>query len=178
MPQRLLNSHKHYCFHSPRCNLHQHPDLHHCHQQFCPGAINPDMAEQAGLQDEDGEVICPVCGGPTTLKPGNRIAEVHAKLCTDATFHYPEMRKSGEITEEGFQAWKATLTRKELMGSYKRVPDIHVMSSFNHDETALMTTDLPAFSALLQTRMHERAEMALLHQVPHRHKTTSPKLSL
>jgi hypothetical protein len=136
------------------------------------------MAEQAGLKDESGEVICPVCGGPTTLKPGHRIAEVHAKLCTDETIHYPEMVKTGEISQDDFKAWKATLSRTEMMGSYKRVPDIHVMASFTNDETALMTTDLPAFNELLQTRLRERAEIALLHQVPHRHKTTYPAITL
>src|ERR1700723_1036284 len=30
MPQRLLNSHAHFCFHSPRCNVHDHPDLYRC----------------------------------------------------------------------------------------------------------------------------------------------------
>src|SRR5271168_1545291 len=27
---RLLDSHPHHCFHSPRANVHQHPDLHRC----------------------------------------------------------------------------------------------------------------------------------------------------
>src|SRR5258708_6534159 len=86
---KLLDSHKHYCFHSPRCNVHTHPDLHHCHQQFCPGAVTPQMAVQAGLVDAEGEVQCPLCDGPTSLKPGEKKAEVHAKLCTDETIHYP-----------------------------------------------------------------------------------------
>jgi hypothetical protein len=113
-----------------------------------------------------------------SLKPGEKNAEVHAKLCTDPTIHYPEMHKAGKLDTETYTAWKATLTRNELMGHYKRVPDVHVVASFTHDETALMTTDLPAFNALLQTRLRERAEMALLHQAPHRHKTTYPTITL
>jgi hypothetical protein len=144
----------------------------------CPGVVHPGMVEQAALAAEDGSVPCLVCGGTTTLTPGEKKAEVHAKLCTDETIHYPEMRKAGTITEDQFQAWKATLTRNELLGHYKRVPDIHIMASFTHDETALMTTDLPAFNALIQTRLRERAEIALMYQAPHRHQTSPTKISL
>jgi hypothetical protein len=136
------------------------------------------MAAQAGLVDVDGEVQCPMCDGPTSLKFGETKAEIHAKLCTDPTIHYPELHKAGKLDTATYAAWKATLTREELIGVYKRVPDIHVMASFTHDETALMTTDLPAFNALIQTRLRERAEMALMHQVPHRHSTSTPAISL
>jgi hypothetical protein len=175
---KLLDSHAHYCFHSPRCNVHRHPDLYRCESEECPVSIHLDMAKQAGLVDATGAVQCPQCGGATTLKPGETKAEIHAKLCTDPTIHYPELHKAGELDTSIYSAWKATLTREELMGMYKRVPDIPVMASFTHDETALMTTDLPAFNALVQTRLRERAEMALMHQVPHRHQTTTPSISL
>ncbi len=136
------------------------------------------MAAQAGFVDADGEVQCPLCAGPTSLKTGDRIAEVHVKLCTDETIHYPEMKKAGKITDAEYAAWKATLTRDELIGHYKRVPEIHVTAAFTHEETALMTTDLPAFNVLMRSRIEERAEIALLHQAPHRHKTSYPKISL
>jgi hypothetical protein len=178
MATPILDSHPHYCFHSPICNVHHHPDLHHCHKQHCPGAISPEMAKQAGLMDEDGEISCPLCGCETTLNPGKRLAEVHVQLCTDDSIHYPEMHKAGTISHEDYAAWKATLTRDELLGRYKRVPDIHVLASFTHEETTLMDSDLPAFNVLLLDRVNERAESALLHQVPHRHKTTSVKLSI
>jgi hypothetical protein len=242
MAQRLLNSHKHYCFHSPRANVHQHPDLYRCtrgaaHEKLlasttehikdhhigptricavapavfpesyvhpadtiipevdCPGCmdaaealkndaspctanIHIDMATQAGLVDEHGNVSCPLCDGPTTLVPGQKLAEIHAKLCTDETIHYPEMRKAGKLSEADYQAWKSTLTPSELNGYYERTPVINLMAKFTHDETALMQTDLVAFNALMNQRMRERAEIALLHQVPYRHKTTSPTVSL
>jgi hypothetical protein len=107
------------------------------------------MAEQAGLVKESGEVSCPLCGCETTLNPGTRLAEVHVQLCTDETIHYPEMHKAGKISHEDYEAWKATLSRDELLGRYKRVPDIHVVANFTHEETALMQSDLPAFNALL-----------------------------
>ncbi|WP_433963677.1 hypothetical protein [Tunturiibacter gelidiferens] len=240
MPQPLLNSFKHFCFHTPRANVHQHPDLYRCsrgaaHEKLlastsqhvpdhhvgpqrvsaeapavfpegyvhpedtiiheadcpacndlaeaaangaspCPVSIHIDMAKQAGLVDEKGSVSCPGCGGPTTLVPGQKIAEIHAALCTDETIHYPQMRKAGTLSEADYQKWKATLSREELCGVYKRVPDIHVMASFTHEETALMGTD--AFNLLMSERLRERAEAALMHQVPHRHKTTSPTVSL
>lgn len=175
---KLLDSHAHYCFHTPVCNVHQHPDLHHCHEQNCPGAIRPDMAKQAGLVDADGEISCPVCGGPTTLNPGKKLAELHAKLCTDETIHYPEMHKAGKIDTAQYAAWKATLTPHELMGYYKRVPDIHVSAKFTHEETALMDTDVPTFNKLMLERLKERAEVALLHNAPHRHETIQAKVSL
>ena len=194
---RLLNSFKHSCFHSPRCNVHQSPDLYRCDKgaahaalvktnkvakgsnaNRCTGSIHLALATQAGLVDAQGNVACPLCGGSTTLVPGQTIAELHAKLCTDETIHYPEMRKAGTITEAEYQAWKATCTREELIGVYKRVPDIPLMASFTHEETALMTTDLPAFNALIQARLADKADMALLHQVPYQHKTTSPAISL
>jgi hypothetical protein len=175
---KLLDSHAHYCFHSPRCNVHTFPDLYRCDSKECPVSIHIDMAKQAGLVDEKGNVACPQCGRATTLKPGETKAEIHAKLCTDPTIHYPELHKAGKLDAATYTAWKSTLTRDELMGRYKRVPDIHVMGSFTHEETALMTTDLPAFNAIVQTRLRERAEMALLHQVPYRHSTTTPTISL
>jgi hypothetical protein len=193
---KLLDSHKHYCFHSPRCNVHTHPDLYRCdkgsahgelmkandaaadHPDRCTGAIHIDMARQAGLADDSGNVSCPLCAGTMTLLPGETKAELHVKLCTDETIHYPDMRKAGTITEEEFQAWKATLTRNELMGHYRRTPDIHVMASFTHDETALMTSDPAAFVALANARIAEQAEYVLLHQVPYRHQTTTPSISL
>lgn len=176
MQNKLLNSHKHYCFHTPRCNVHEFPDLYKCNDDECPVSINLALATQAGLVDEHGAVSCPQCGGTTTLQSGQTIAEIHARLCTDETIHYPEMRRAGRITEEEYARWKATLTRDEAIGVYKRVADIPVMASFTHEETALMKTDLPAFNALVQTRLEERAENALLHQAPHRHKTTTVSL--
>jgi hypothetical protein len=130
------------------------------------------------LVDEQGTVTCPQCGGPTTFKPGEKKAEIHAKLCTDPTIHYPELYKAGELSDAEYAAWKATLTREEAQGYYKRVPDVHIIASFTHDETTLMGRDLPAFSALVQTRLRERAEVALMHQVPHLHQTTASTLSL
>lgn len=217
MPQPLLNSFKHHCFHGPRCNVHKHPDLYRCargsaHEALlktttahvvkhsdpgvecpacadvavaaaagaspCTAAIRIDMAKQAALVDSKGNVSCPICGGPTVLVPGETKAEVHVKVCTDETIHSPQMRKAGTITEAQYQEWKASLTHDERCGVYKRVPDIHVMASFTHDETALMTSDPAAFAALANTRIAERAEAALLHQVPYRHQTTSPVISL
>lgn len=178
MATTLLEAHDHYCFHSPICNVHQHPDLHHCHQQYCPAAIGPEIAAKAGLMDDDGEVSCPSCGGPTTVNPGKRIAEVHAKLCTDETIHYPDMHRAGKLDSAKYAAWKATLTREELMGHYRRTPDVHVTVQFTHEETTLMDTDLPAFNTLLQQRLKERSEVALLHQSPHRHKTTTHHVDL
>lgn len=181
MPTSLLESHPHFCFHSPVCNIHQHPDLHLCNDDFegeCAAAVHHDAAEKANLIDEAGAVNCPKCGGSTTFKSGEKIAEVHAKLCTDETIHYPEMFKAGTLDGAQYAAWRATLTRDEQLGYYKRVPDIHVMARLTHEETALMDTDLPAFNALLQQRLKERAETALLHQAPHRHTTTRFPISV
>lgn len=242
MPQPLLNSFKHFCFHTPRANVHQHPDLYRCdkgdaHATLmnsksihvlghsdppkripaqapavfpvgyvhppdvivpgvdcpacndlatalakdaapCTASIHIDMAKQAGLVDDQGNVSCPICGGSTTLKPGEKKAEIHAKLCTDETIHYPAMRKAGTLSEADYAAWKATLSREELLGYYQRVPDIHVMAKLTEDEWALKDTDLTAFNALLTTRLHEAAENALLHQVPYRHKTTATPITL
>lgn len=178
MSTSLLDSHKHYCFHSPRCNVHQHPDLHHCDAEACPTAITPQMAEQAGLMAADGSVSCPSCGGSTTLKAGGKLAEVHVKLCTDETIHYPEMHKAGKIDAAQYADWKSTLTRDELLGRYKRVPDVHLVVRCTHEETALMDSDLPAFNELLLMRCKERAEIALLHQVPHQHSTTTATVDL
>lgn len=130
------------------------------------------------MLDEAGQIICPRCGGPTSLNPGKRLAEVHAKLCTDETIHYPDAMRAGKLDPAKYAEWKATLTRDELMGHYRRVPDIHVMVAFTHEETELMTTDLSAFNELLQARLRERAEAALLHQVPHRHSTTKHTITL
>ncbi len=155
------------------CNVHQHPDLHVCSTDNCPASITPAMAEKAGLVGEDGIVSCPVCDGKTTLKTGEKVAEIHAKLCLDETIHYPDKHAAGEIDDAQYANWKSTLTRDELLGYYKRVPDVHITATFSHDETSLMETDLPAFNQLVQTRMKERAEVALLHQVPYLHTTTN-----
>jgi hypothetical protein len=136
------------------------------------------MAEQAGYVDDDSNVTCPLCGCETYPSGERKVFEVHAKLCTDETIHYPEMRKSGEITEDQYQAWKATLTREELLGHYKRVPDIHVTVQLHDDEAALIDTDLDAFNTLLQQRLRDEAEKALLFQAPHRHKTTATTIKL
>lgn len=196
MSHRLLKSHEHFCFHSHICNVHHHPDLHRCvkgaeHESLlrsgqapdadvvpCTGAISADMAKQAGYVDDDGNPVCPLCEGPTVLEPGEVKAEIHAKLCTDPTIHYPEMRKAGKITEDEYKAWKATLTHDERCGIYKRVPDVHVMASFTHDETALMKSDPEAFVKMANDRIRDRAESALLHQAPHRHRTTTPKIAI
>lgn len=148
------------------------------HPDYCSASIQFDLARQAGLVDDKGHVTCPACGSATILVPGQKIAEIHASLCTDETIHYPEMRKAGTITEDQYQAWKATLTGEELIGVYKRTPDIHVMASFTHEETALMTTDLNRFNSLMQERLRERAEAALLHQAPYRHTTTRATVTL
>ena len=175
---KLLDSYDHHCFHSPRANVHTHPDLNHCLSQNCPGAISKEMATQAGYADDDGNVKCPLCNGHTHPSGERKVVEVHAKLCTDPTIHYPEWRKTGKVDEEDFQAWKATLTRDELLGHYKRVEDIYVSVQLRHDDAALLGTDPDAFNRLLNQRLRERAEIALLHQAPHRHKTTTTSISL
>ena len=178
MATKLLDSLPHYCFHSPMCNVHKHPDLHVCDTEGCPSSITPIMAEKAGLVDDSGGVTCPTCEGTTTLKVGEKVAEIHAKLCMDETIHYPEKHAAGEIDDAQYANWKSTLTRDELLGYYKRVPDVHITATFNHEETSLMETDLPAFNQLVQTRMKEKAELALLHQVPYLHTTTKHVVKL
>ncbi|WP_213805769.1 hypothetical protein [Granulicella sp. dw_53] len=113
-----------------------------------------------------------------TLVPGQHIAEVHAKLCTDPCIHYPDLHKAGKLSDEDFTAWKATLTRAELLGHYWRVPEQHIVATFTHEETALIDSDREAFNELVNTRIRERAEAALLHQIPHRHKTTKQTITL
>lgn len=178
MAKSFLESHDHTCFHSPRAHIHAHPNLHHCQKQMCPGAISEEMARKTGNIDEDGNVLCPDCGCETFPSGERKVVEVHAELCTDETIHYPEWRKTGEITEEQFHAWKATLTDDELCGIYKRVPDVHVTVQMHHDEAALLETDLDAFNALLQARLKERAEIALKYQAPYRHTTTRADIKL
>lgn len=179
MATSLLETFEHYCFHTPLLKIHKHPDLHQCTEDGCGAAIQTDLAKKAQLHDETtGVVSCPKCGCKTEFRPGRNVAELHVKLCTDPTIHYPEMHKAGKLSKDDFTAWKATLTRDELLGHYKRVPDQHLVVTFSHDETTLLDTDRDAFTALAQTRAKERAEIALLHQVPHRHKTTTGKISL
>ena len=33
------------------------------------------------------------------MKPGETKAEIHAKLCTDETIHYPDLHRAGKITQ-------------------------------------------------------------------------------
>ncbi|HTF66737.1 MAG TPA: hypothetical protein VK638_29040 [Edaphobacter sp.] len=184
---KLLESHDHYCFHSVRGNVHQHPDLHRCTSDklaipegltdeqrkahTCRAAVTPETAERAGLIDEKGSVTCPGCGSSTVLVPGKRKLEVHAKLCTDETIHYPEWRKTGKIDEETYQAWKGTLTREELLGKYERVPDVHVSITLEGDDLDLMESDRDSFNVNLNEKIKGRAEVVLLHQIQHRHTT-------
>lgn len=170
---KLLDSHDHYCFHSPVGNLHTRPNLHHCIEQGCPGAIAETVARNAGHVDEDGNVTCPCCGCDTYPSGERKVLEIHAQLCTDPTIHYPEWRKDGRVTEEEFQTWKATLSRDELLGRYKRVPDVHLTVQFHDDEVEHAQTDPTSFNVVLQERLRQGAETALLHQVPHRHTTTT-----
>jgi uncharacterized Zn finger protein (UPF0148 family) len=178
MPNKILESHDHYCFHSAVLKFHSHPDLHHCDDEKCPTAIRPDVAERAGLVKENGEIACPSCGCKTTLKTGEKRAEVQAKLCTDPTIHYPELYKAGKLDAETFNAWKATLTDKELLGHYRRLPDLHVVVHFTHDETSLIETNPSAFDQMLNERIREQSEKLLIHQVQYRYDTTTSPLSL
>lgn len=178
MAHKILNSQDHHCFHSAILKFHSHPDLHHCDEEKCTTAIRPDVAHKAGYVKEDGTVPCPTCGCTTTLRQGEKRAEVHVKLCTDPTIHYPEWHKSGKIDKSTFEAWKATLTHKELLGHYRRVPDVHVVANFTHDETALINTDPSSFDRLLNERVRQQAELLLLHQVQYRHTTETTEVEL
>lgn len=178
MAVSLLNSLEHHCFHSPRINIQQHPNLHHCIEKDCTGVITPEMAAAVGLADEDGNVKCPLCHCDTYPKGEWKEADVHVQLCTDPTIHYPRMYKAGKLKKEDYEAWKATLTPEEQRGYYKRVPNHPVVAKINRDEAALMDTDDAAFLAIVNQRVNESAERALLHQIPHRHKTVTQKASL
>jgi hypothetical protein len=143
------------------------------------------MAKKAGYVDADGNVTCPhvkkdgtICGAATVASGDRKIVEVHVKMCTDETIHYPEWRKSGKITEEQFQTWKATLTRHELLGHYKRTEDVHLTVQMHDDEAALVDTNLDAFNTLLQQRIREKGETALRYSTPYRKTTTSTPVSL
>lgn len=171
----LLDALDHHCFHTPFLNLHQHPDLHHCTKDGCNAAISTELAKKAGLHDGDA-AICPTCGETMEYREGEARAEVHFKLCTDETIHYPELHRAGKISREQFEQWKSTLTRDELLGHYKRVPDIHVVAHFTHEETALITSDRPAFNEIMQQRVKEAAERALRYSAPHAHNTVRTSL--
>jgi len=84
----------------------------------------------------------------------------------------------GEIDEETYQKWKDTLTREELLGRYKRVPDVHVSITMEGDDLDLMDSDRDSFNGKLNDKMKGRAEVVLLHQVQHRHTTDSVTISL
>jgi hypothetical protein len=178
MDNQILESHEHYCFHSAVLKCHTHPELHCCDEERCPTAVRPEVAQRAGMVDEDGKVRCPSCGCSTTLKREERLAEVHAKLCTDPTIHYPDLYRAGKIDRKTFEDWKSTLSPKELMGHYKRVPDVHVVANFTHEETSLIDTDPEAFNELLNDRIRARAEAVLLHQVQYRHSTETTHIKL
>jgi hypothetical protein len=160
-------------------NVHQHPNLHHCMEKDCPGAINAAMAATAGLVDADGTVKCPLCACDTYPKGEWKEIDVHVDLCTDETRHYPRMYKAGKISKEAYEAWKATLSQEELLGYYNRVPHQAVVAKLNRDEASLMDTDQTAFLSLVNQRVKESADRALLYQAPYRHTTTTqrPKLS-
>jgi hypothetical protein len=121
---------------------------------------------------------CPICEGPAIFVPGQQKIEIHALLCTDESIHYPKMRKAGTLSEADYPGWKATLTREELHRYYKRVSDIPVVVKLTQDEWALKDSDLTAFNALRTTRLHEAAENARLHQIPHRAETTVTTLTV
>jgi hypothetical protein len=178
MAVSLLSALDHYCFHSPRVNVHQHPNLHHCVEQNCPGVVAPALAEKAGLADPDGNVKCPLCGCDTYPKGEWKEVEVHVQLCTDPTIHYPKMYKAGKLKKEDYEAWKATLTREEQLGYYIRVPNHPIVAKINRDEAVLMDNDQRAFLALVNQRVKDTAENALRHQMPFRHKTTTQKAKL
>jgi phage terminase large subunit GpA-like protein len=72
--------------------------------QHCPGVISEAVAHKSEHIDNEGNVICPNCGESTYPSGERKVVEVHAKLCTDETIHYPAMRKAGTITEEKFQS--------------------------------------------------------------------------
>jgi hypothetical protein len=133
MATSLLEAIGHYCYHAPRMNVHQHPNLHHCLEEKCAGAISDDMAVKASLKDGNGDVKCPLCGCDTYPKGEWKEAEVHVYLCMDETIHYPRMYKAGKLPKEQFEAWKATLTKEELLGYYNRVPRHHVVAKLNRD---------------------------------------------
>jgi hypothetical protein len=172
MAKTLLDALDHYCFHSPRLNIHKHPNLHHCTEKECPGAISAELAAKAGLQDEDGTVKCPLCNCDTYPKGEWTEIEVHAHLCTDPTIHYPKMYKAGKLSKDAYDAWKATLTREEQLGYYKRVPHHPIVAKINRDEAALMKTDLASFTKLVNERVKDSAERCLLFQSLFRHETT------
>ncbi|WP_130417544.1 hypothetical protein [Edaphobacter modestus] len=143
------------------------------------------MAHKSGHVDADGNIVCPhiekdgtMCGYSTYPSGERKVVEVHAKLCTDVTIHYPAMRKAGTITEEQFQAWKSTLSREELLGNYKRTPDLHICVQLRDDEAALVDTDLAAFNTLLQQRLKEKAETQLRYSAPYSHKTSKTSINL
>lgn len=180
MTAPLLDSIGHSCFHSRRLVKHVIPNLHHCVKPKCPGAIAEDVARRARFVDANGEIVCPHlkkdgtrCGAPTYPSGERQVLDVHAMLCADETIHYPEMRKAGQLGEEQYQAWFATLTREEKMGYYKRVPDVHVAVQLHDDEVDLYQNDPVAFEKLVHSKLRGRAEVALLHQVPHRRKVTT-----
>jgi hypothetical protein len=49
---------------------------------------------------------------------------------------------------------------------------------FHDDEVELMHNAIAAFNTLMSRKLREQAEVALLHQAPHRHKTTTANISL
>ncbi|HVJ09923.1 MAG TPA: hypothetical protein VM554_16210 [Acidisarcina sp.] len=113
-----------------------------------------------------------------TLNPARREAEVHVQLCTDKTIHYPEMHKVKTISDADYAAWKATLTRDELLGNYVRVPTSTVFAKFTHDETALLDSAPDKFQTIMQGRVNDSAENAMRHSIPSQHKTTKQAVKI
>lgn len=175
MAVSLLDSLDHFCFHDPRLQTHHHPNLHHCIEKDCPGAISEDMAAKAGLTDENGDVKCPCCGCDTYPKGEWKEVDVHVDLCTDQTIHYPRMYRAGKLPKADYDAWKSTLTAEELRGYYNRVPHQHVVAKLHRDEAALIDTDKDAFMKIVNQKVRDAAERKLLFQTPYLHRTTTEK---
>jgi len=177
-PTSLLNSLDHFCFHNPRLKTHHHPNLHHCVERDCPGAISEEMAVKANLTDSDGNVKCPCCGCDTYPKGEWKEAEVHVELCTDQTIHYPRRYRAGKLSKEDYEAWKATLSEDEKRGYYNRVPNRHIVAKLHRDEAILMDTDKDGFMSLVNTKVRDAAEKHLLFQAPYTYETTTEKPKL
>jgi DNA-directed RNA polymerase subunit RPC12/RpoP len=172
---KFIDTLDHFCVKNADLHIHPQPEFYHC--ATCGDEAMPEakvhlteaLVDKVGAKQEDGSVNCPDCGNAMSHSGPRHFAELHVDVCLDKSAHSAEQLAAGEITAEEYQAWANSLTPREQLGYYQRIPTHHLTVKLNHAEIDLMGKDPAAFQTLLHSKLKARLEMDAQFTVQHRY---------
>jgi hypothetical protein len=183
MADNMIDTLDHLCIvpGSAIINEHPKPDFWYCKDCGTGNAtehklqLTAKTAQILGAIQNDGSVLCPNCSEQMEHSGPQHFAELHVDVCLDESIHTGEKFRNGEITAEEYAQWFNSLTDREKLGQYERVPRHHLTVRLSADELSLEQGDPDAFAEMVHSKLVSRLKVDAHYVLQHRYQVKQRK---